>query len=546
MNKSLRLLFCLFFVALLPVMVLRDFTPSNELRYLSIADEAIREGHLFAFTSHGAAYADKPPLYLWIVMAGRLLFGAHCMWFLSLFSFFPALVILRTMDCWVRPALDERTRAAGAWMTMTCGLFLGLAVFLRMDMLMCMFIVLSLHAFWRLYAGEGDSRRAAILFPLYAFMALFTKGPVGLLVPLLSTVVFLVVQRQWRQIGRYWGWRTWGILLAGCALWFSAVWAEGGTEYLDNLLFHQTLDRAVDAFHHKAPFYFYGMSVWYSLAPWSLLLAVVFVAAWRQRVRLNETERFFLSVALTTFVMLSLFSSKLAVYLAPAFPFVVYAAVSLLARVRVNGWMRAALAVPAVIWTLGLPAVVVAASMPATAFLRNGWCFAAGALLSAGGAATLWFLFRRRDMYRSVQALAGGVLCAIFVGGFALPRFNSMLGYGELCRTAKEVAAEQSDFAGYYVWKVRRPENMDVYLEQPITEISADEALAGQGAGGVLMVSERKLRHDKAMQRFVAGLDSHVVGGYLVCALPAAVPETAGTIAESPESPESPESLESE
>ena len=29
-------------VALVPVMVLRDFTPDNELRYLSIADEALR------------------------------------------------------------------------------------------------------------------------------------------------------------------------------------------------------------------------------------------------------------------------------------------------------------------------------------------------------------------------------------------------------------------------------------------------------------------------------------------------------------------------
>ena len=384
MSKSLRWLFCFFFAALLPAMILRDFTPSNELRYLSIADEAIRDGHLFAFTSHGAPYADKPPLYLWIVMAGKLLFGSHCMGFLALFSFFPALVILRTMDRWVRSVLDERARIAEVTMTMTSGLFLGLAVFLRMDMLMCMFIVLSLHAFWRLYSGEGSSRRAAILFPLYAFLALFTKGPVGLLVPLLSTVVFLVVQRQWRQIGRYWGWRTWGILLAGCAVWFTAVWAEGGTEYLDNLLFHQTLDRAVDAFHHKAPFYFYGVSVWYSLAPWSLFLAVVFAAAWRQHVRLGELERFFLSVVLTTFVMLSLFSSKLAVYLAPAFPFVVYAGGLLFARVRMNGWMRAALAVPAVIWTLALPAVAVAASMPATAFVANGWCFAAGALLSAG------------------------------------------------------------------------------------------------------------------------------------------------------------------
>ena len=82
---------------MLPVMILRDFTPSNELRYLSIADEALRDGHLFAFTNQGEPYADKPPLYIWIVMLGKILFGEHHMWFLSLFSLLPALGILFTM-----------------------------------------------------------------------------------------------------------------------------------------------------------------------------------------------------------------------------------------------------------------------------------------------------------------------------------------------------------------------------------------------------------------------------------------------------------------
>ena len=43
---------------MVPVMVLRDFTPDNELRYLSIADEALRQHTYFAFTNHGVPYAD--------------------------------------------------------------------------------------------------------------------------------------------------------------------------------------------------------------------------------------------------------------------------------------------------------------------------------------------------------------------------------------------------------------------------------------------------------------------------------------------------------
>ena len=66
--------YLLFFACFIPLLYFRDFTPNNELKYLSIADEALREGHWFTFWNHGALYADKPPLYLWIVMATRYTF----------------------------------------------------------------------------------------------------------------------------------------------------------------------------------------------------------------------------------------------------------------------------------------------------------------------------------------------------------------------------------------------------------------------------------------------------------------------------------------
>ena len=43
----------LLLLAVLPVLIFRDYTPSNELRYLSIVDEALRNGDIFTFTNHG-------------------------------------------------------------------------------------------------------------------------------------------------------------------------------------------------------------------------------------------------------------------------------------------------------------------------------------------------------------------------------------------------------------------------------------------------------------------------------------------------------------
>lgn len=521
-KNRLRALPLLLFALLLPAMALRDFTPSNELRYLSIADEALADGNFFAFTNQGEPYADKPPLYLWIVMAGRVLLGEGCMWFLALFSFVPALVILRTMDRWTAPRLDEPTRFTGALMLMSCGLFLGLAVFLRMDMLMCMFITLALHTFWQMYrCDERPCRRRQALFAAYVFLALFTKGPVGLLLPLVATVAFLAAKRQLRTLGRYWGWTAWAVLLGGCALWFTAVRLEGGAEYLDNLLFHQTLDRAVDAFHHKEPFYYYLISMWWSLAPWSLLVIGLIAAALIRRERLADHEQFFLTVILSTLGMLSLFSSKLAVYLAPAFPFFIYLGVSLLARTRKNGWLTAAVALPALVWCAALPAVAVLSGKAELAFLRDGRLIAAAAILTLSGCTTLWLARRKPTLHGAIDTLAGGLLLALFVGGFALPRLNDRIGYGPLCRTAQTAAMQlpSGTACEYFVWRMHRPESMDVYLGRDVTEVTAEEILAGRCAGGILMLPARKLHDAPELERFLAGRESHPVGEHLAIRL---------------------------
>lgn len=142
---------------MLPILLLRDFIPANELRYLSIADKALRNHTFFAFSNHGVPYADKPPLYLWMVMFCRRLTGEHRMWLLALFSLLPAWGIVRTMDRWTMQELDNEERMLASLMLLTCGLFFGADVTLRMDMLMCFFIVLALHTFWQMLTGGRAS-----------------------------------------------------------------------------------------------------------------------------------------------------------------------------------------------------------------------------------------------------------------------------------------------------------------------------------------------------------------------------------------------------
>lgn len=456
----------LLLAVVLPLFIFRDFTRNNELRYLVIADEALRDGHIFTFYNQEQVYADKPPLYLWVIMLGKTLFGKHSMLFLGMFSMIPAIVILWIMSRWTRMQMPNPSqRSATQLMLLTSAFFFLCAGMVRMDMLMCMFIVLALYTFFRIYSEEDPKRRRKyrILFPVWIFMAVFSKGPIGILVPLISTIIFLIWKKEWRKIGYYWGWLTWGILLLLSGSWFLAVYLEGGNEYLENLLFKQTAGRAVNANHHRRPFWYYGISIWYSLAPWALLLMgslITGIARWK-KIAVTDLERFFLTIALSTLVMLSAISSKINIYILPALPFFVYLGSLWLEKIKQRKWM---------LWSIGIPAGAIALALPAALVAApkfwNGspgvliWC--AVGVFSFSGMACVVSLCKGK-LFRAIHILAGGILLTLFVGSFGLKPFNPYIGMEEISLAAKE-AAERKGIDTYYCYEISRGENMEAFL----------------------------------------------------------------------------------
>lgn len=506
-RNAYYIVFCL---ALLPLLFLRDFTPANELKYLSIADEALRNHTFFSFTNHGEPYADKPPLYLWFVMLGKWLFGSHQMLFLSLASIIPALAIVKIMDKWTAPELNEKNRDLAGMMLLTCAFFTGLAVTLRMDMLMCMFIVLALRTFYRMYTSSEIDKLTAWQFPVFIFLAVFSKGPVGLLIPLCSTLAFLLYKRKIREFGKYWGWRTWCVLLTGCLIWFSAVFLEGGKDYLNNLLFHQTLDRAVNSFRHKEPFYYYGLSIWYSIAPWSFIVIGLICAALTKKRILTDLQRFYCTVAITTFVVLSIISSKLEIYLLPAFPFMVYLAVLFLPQYKDRTWINILFALSAALFIPVLPAVIFLSLHGNTVYLGHWAVYASAAVLTANGVLALYIRFRKqKDLLIGIRMLAIGFTFALFVLAWALPAINPWLGYKDLCQKAQEIA-EKEGAANIAVWNLSKAENMDAYLGKPV------EIIPEQEMESLRLYHQTVLMLRKEDLKFFEGNEFWAVGPYAV------------------------------
>lgn len=524
--------YLLIFIALLPILILRDFTPDNELKYLSIADEALANGNIFAFFNHGVPYADKPPLYLWAIMLGKLIFGEHLMFFISLLSVIPAFITLWVMGDWCQRYLSRSKTINAELMLVTSIYFIAPIIVLRMDMLMTMFIVLSLYTFYKMYmynhvtGGSGQRsaggaiiekkryRRWRWLLPLYIFMALFTKGPVGILMPLLSITVFLAVNGEIRSIGKYLGWRCWTLLASLCAVWFTCVYLDGGADYLNNLLFNQTVNRAVDAFHHKKPFYFYGVSYWFSLAPWSLLAFVTIIVGAYKKFFNTVLLKFFAVTVTTTIIMLSMISSKLEIYMLPCFPFIIYGTAILLPQLKENKWIKIAIMVPAILFIIAFAGSFVVVrllnNIDLPDLIHDLWApieFYV-AILGAGGFCALYYILKKKSIESAINSIAISMLLLVFSFSFSIPKINHIIGLKEGCRRAMEVAAEQKiDNYAYYQFKTG--DNLDVYLGKEVKLLKGEELESLNNT--MLFVKKKYIARDTLLGNAVAGKENHIM-----------------------------------
>lgn len=522
--KKQYLLFLGVFISLLPVLILRDYTPDNELKYLSIAEESIRDGNIFAFYNHGEPYADKPPLYLWFVTLGKLIFGKHVMFFLSLFSLVPAFVTIGVMNRWVRQERRDTDEKLNTMMLLSSIYFLGCSIVLRMDMLMTMFITLAVYTFYRMYRfnNKGIGARSlykkwSILLPVYTFLAIFSKGAVGIMVPLMSVIVFLGINGKIRSIGKYLGWKFWAILASLCAVWFTGVYLDGGTEYLNNLLFNQTVNRAVNSFHHKEPFYYYFITYWYAIAPWSIAVVVAIMLGFRRGLIKGDLMRMFAVVSLGTIVMMSFVSSKIVIYLLPAFPCLLYLGSILIGEIRYSRWLDFAVGLPAALFVLVQVAAVVAAKKGLVPFELPTPIYYYTVPLCAGGIAALYQIWNR-NLPKAITSIAVSMFVLVFAAGLSIEKLNDMIGLENASLYAKDEMKNLEKSSGskaevvYYDF--RSGANLDVYFGHKVEELKKENLQEAENM--VLVVKERRFRRDSVLNEALGNRPRKLFGEFAI------------------------------
>ena len=496
------------FILFLPAFFYRDFAIPTELKYLSIADEALRNNTWFTFYNHGDIYADKPPLYFWFIMLGKMITGRHLLLVIGLFSLVPAIGIAVIMDKWFKKFNVSHHPAVSNLLLLTTALFLGLSVFARMDMLMCFFIVLSLYTFFRIYKNVHSSNETWLL-PVYLFLAILSKGPFGLMIPVASIVVFLIVEKQIRYIGNYFGLKQLAILGGLCVLWFSFIYWEGGTEYLHDLLVTQTVGRGINSFAHKEPIWYYFPRLLWSFAPWTILYITMIVIGIRKKLFVSDTFRFFVVIAVTNIIMLSLISAKVDVYLMPVYPFAVYLCSAICFENKYAKSVKMSLAVQAGIFVLILPCILMAKNYLFEVYELNvdfkiTLLYLGIGLFSFSGIVALWMIKKNRALMAAL-CMSGGMILALCAFSFMMPKINKYIGFRETAEMAKKLAKEENT-ENYVTYRYNVAQNMDVFLGKPmeyVVSVAQLDSLINRSQKIILIARKKEILNDDAFREWI-------------------------------------------
>ena len=291
---------------------------------------------------------------------------------------------------------------------------------------------------------------------------------------------------------------------------------EGGNEYIHNLLFRQTVGRGINAFHHKEPFYYYAITSWYAIAPWSIFSIGIFVVSLFKKKIKSDLEQFFAVIVISSFVLLSLISSKLAIYSLPIFPFLIALALLLLPKYRYsNRWILLSLAIPAIILVLSLPGIFVMNLKEELPFLKLPLVMISAGILSLTGIITIYLLYYKNSIVNSIRLMSLGLLLSIFIAGWSMKELNPYLGWGNLCAKAKEIAKEQQ-VNTYWVYNISRAENMSVYLDRKVTKVEKEDIVKSSDERKILLLKSKDIHKDLEIFNAVQHKEQYSIGGYII------------------------------
>ena len=314
----------------LPLGAWHLFDP-DEGRYAEIPREMVATGDWVTPRLNAIKYFEKPPLQYWATAAAFEAFGVHD-WTARLWpALSGALGVL--LAAWLGMSVYGRSAGLLAGLVLAgSGYYYVFAHMATLDMSLSFALQLALSGLVLLVAGgrgapAGEvnaAARAARLAPwllaLGVALAFLAKGLVGVLIPVATAGLYVLLRRDWSLILRS---RPWWSLLALLVLagpWVYAV-STRNPEFAHFFFVHEHFQRFLTRVHDRyEPDWFFVPVLLLGFVPWTTLLPRIATDAWRDARGGDGTAWMLALWTVFVFVFFSLSQSKLVPYIVPLFP----------------------------------------------------------------------------------------------------------------------------------------------------------------------------------------------------------------------------------
>lgn len=447
----------------------------DEPRYCQAAHRMLVTGDLLVPYYNGAVRPEKPVLIYWLMAASAAVFGPTEF----AFRFFAPLGGAATMLMVYGLGRRLLNARAAFWAMLALGLNIMAQVqttAATTDAVLLAFTTASLLPF-ALSLERGMTWRGTAVTAAAFALALLTKGPVGVALPLLTMAACLALMGRERPPVGPWALKTAIALLVGLGLF--AAWglpanAAAGGEFVRRGIGDQLLDRVFSPKEGHGgcalltlPFYVPVLIV--GLFPWVLFLPAGLSAVLGGRLGGRRVRALILGWTAPTFVVMTIVQTKLPHYILPIWPALALAvggAIDLAQRGGLAGrdrkWLKVGL------WLFALLALAAVLTLGAAAcFLRvPGLVPSCLALALALAAMAVWAIvrLRRRDDVGSAAVLAVGMVVAeVVLALLVVPAVeNVKLGR----RLASAIRDAIPEGAPVWRWRFHEP-SVAFYLDRP-------------------------------------------------------------------------------
>ena len=303
---------------------------ADEPRVAEIGREMLLTGNWAVPTLNQRPFLEEPPLYYGALALTFKAFGISdkvARIPSALFALASILVVFFLANF----LFGSRMALFSALILATTGEYFRVAHTVIVDSALTFFIVSSMGLFIVGYLSDNNRKRLLCYILMYVScsLAFFTKGFIGIVIPGLGILAFLVADRNIKEIFKMRLWLGALIFLFMTLPWFIALWHQGGTEHLDVFLIHNHLQRFLpgsfsrEASGHHHPFYYYLIEFPVGFLPWSLLLIPVVAYAFSKTAKSHapwEKGRLFAKCwFFAGIIFLSVASTKRTLYLMPIF-----------------------------------------------------------------------------------------------------------------------------------------------------------------------------------------------------------------------------------